>query len=41
MLIARPEDSYRMWCVALCDVQIARMKRPGQRRAAAPQRGKI
>jgi len=29
VLIARPEDSYRMWCVAVCDVETAKMSKAG------------
>jgi hypothetical protein len=27
-LITRPEDSYRLWCVAVCDLETSRMRRP-------------
>ena len=27
-LIARPEESYRMWCVVVCDLETSRMRRP-------------
>ena len=27
-LITRPEESYRLWCVVVCDLKISRMKRP-------------
>ena len=27
-LITRPEESYRMWCVAVCDLETSRMGRP-------------
>ena len=27
-LIARPEESYRLWCVVVCDLEISRMRRP-------------
>ena len=36
-LIALPEDSYRVWFAAVCDVETSRMRRP---RAAAPQKVK-
>jgi hypothetical protein len=26
--IARPEQSYRLWCVVVCDIEASRMKRP-------------
>jgi hypothetical protein len=26
-LITRPEESYRMWCVVVCDLETARMRR--------------
>jgi len=27
-LITRPEESYRLWCVVVCDLDTSRMKRP-------------
>jgi len=27
-LITRPEESYRQWCVAVCDLETTRMRRP-------------
>jgi len=27
-LITRPEESYRMWCVVLCDLETSWMRRP-------------
>jgi len=27
-LITRPEESYRLWCVVLCDLQTSRVRRP-------------
>ena len=27
-LITRPEESYRLWCVVVCDLEASRMKRP-------------
>ena len=27
-LITRPEESYRLWCVVICDLETSRMKRP-------------
>ena len=27
-LIARPEESYRLWCVVVCDIETSRMRRP-------------
>jgi hypothetical protein len=27
-LITRPEESYRMWCVVVCDLETSRMRRP-------------
>ena len=27
-LITRPEESYRLWCVVVCDLEILRMRRP-------------
>jgi hypothetical protein len=28
-LITLPEESYRLWCVVVCDLETARMRRPG------------
>jgi len=27
-LITRPEDSYRLWCVVVCDLETSSMRRP-------------
>jgi hypothetical protein len=27
-LIARPEESYKLWCVVVCDLATSRMRRP-------------
>jgi hypothetical protein len=27
-LITRPEESYRLWCVVVCDLETPRMRRP-------------
>ena len=27
-LITRPEESYRMWCIVVCDLETSRMRRP-------------
>ena len=27
-LITRPEDSYRLWCVVVCDLETSKMRRP-------------
>jgi len=27
-LVTRPEESYRMWCVVVCDLETSRMRRP-------------
>ena len=27
-LITRPEESYRLWCVVVCDLRTSRMRRP-------------
>jgi len=35
-LIARPEESYRVWCIIVCDPETSRMRRP---LAAAPRGG--
>jgi len=39
-LIPCPEESCRMWCVVVCDLEISRMRSHGQRWAAAPQEKK-
>ena len=27
-LITRPEESYRVWCVVVCDLETSKMRRP-------------
>jgi hypothetical protein len=27
-LITRPEDSYRLWCLVVCDLETSSMRRP-------------
>ena len=27
-LVTRPEESYRRWCVVVCDLETSRMRRP-------------
>ena len=27
-LITRPEESYRLWCIVVCDLETSRMRRP-------------
>ena len=27
-LITRPEESYRLWCVIVCELETSRMRRP-------------
>jgi len=27
-LITRPDESYRLWCVVVCDLETSRMRRP-------------
>ena len=39
-LITRPEESYRLWCVVVCDQETSRMRRPYSRWAAAPHEKK-
>ena len=36
-LITRPEESYRLWCVVVCDLETSRMRRPWPALAAAPR----
>jgi len=26
--VIRPEDSYQLWCVVVCDLETSRMRRP-------------
>jgi len=28
-LITRPEESYRLWCIVVCDLETSRMRTPG------------
>jgi len=28
-LITRPEESYRLWCAVVCDLETSRLRRPG------------
>ena len=30
-LITRPEESYRLWCVVVCNLETSIMRRPGPR----------
>jgi len=39
-LITRPEESYRVWCVVVCDLETSRMRRPDPCWVAAPQQKK-
>ena len=39
-LITRPEESYRMWCVVMCDLQTSRMRRPWPALGRSTTRGK-
>ena len=36
-LITRPEESYRLWCVVVCDLETSCMRRPGPVGAVAPK----
>ena len=43
-LITRPEKSYRLWCVIVCDLETSRMRRPCPalgRRAPPPKKKNI
>jgi len=43
-LIIRPEESYRLWCVVVCDLETSKMRRPwptGGCRAKIKQTNKI
>jgi len=39
-LITRPEKSYRLWCVVVCDLETSKWGSHGPRCAAAPQKRK-
>jgi hypothetical protein len=39
-LITRPEESYRMWCVVVCDLETSWMRRPLGGGAVAPETNK-
>ena len=38
-LITRPEESYRLWCVVVCDLETSKRGGHGRRWAAASQGG--
>ena len=38
-LITRPEESYRLWFVIVCDLESLRMRVPGLRWYVAPEKG--
>jgi hypothetical protein len=40
-LITRPEESNRLWCVVVCDLETSRMRRPWPALGAAPQKKNI
>jgi len=40
-LITRPEESYRLWCVIVCDLETSRMRRLWPAWVAAPQQTNI
>ena len=40
-LITRPEESYRMWCAVVCDLETSRMRGHDPRWVAAPHRKKV
>ena len=39
-LITRQEESYRLWCVVVCDLETSRMRGHDPRWVAAPQKKK-
>jgi len=39
-LITRPEESYRLWCVVVCDLETSRMRRPALGRSATAKKKK-
>ena len=40
-LITRPEESYRLWYVVVCDLETSRMRRPWSLGAVAPKNNNI
>jgi len=40
-LITRPEESYRLWCVAVCDLETSWIRRPWPTAGLSRQRKKI
>ena len=38
LLITRPEESYRMWCVVLCNLETSRMSRPWSSGGCRPKK---
>ena len=42
-LITRPEESYRLWCVVVCDLETSRIRRslPALGRSATEKKEKI
>jgi len=40
-LITRPEESYRLWCVVVCDLETSRMRRPWPALGRSATRKKI
>ena len=42
-LIARPDESYQLWCVVVCDLETSRMRRPwpALRRSATEKKSKF
>jgi hypothetical protein len=37
-LITHPEESYRLWCVVVCDLETSRMRRPWPASGRSPQK---
>ena len=40
-LITRPEESYRLWCVVVCDLETSWMRRPWPTGAVAPKTNNV
>ena len=38
-LITRPEESYRLWCVVVCDLETSRIRRPWPALSRRAKRG--
>jgi len=39
--ITRPEESYRLWCVVVCDLETSRMRRPWSALGSSATGGRV